>query len=639
MKELTPEEHFRAANALAKKEYNLNKAMGKSGHLTSLEGLLKDVEIVSTVNLGIIEIPLKKIVGTYSTARRNSFAKNFMPLMPSHSEFEDKWVNLCNIHLSEGIRDPVKVYEYMNWFYVIEGNKRVSLLKYFDAYSVQANIIRLIPKKDNNDVNNLIYYEFLEFNKVTKLSCIWFSKRRRFTKLLNLLSKYNPQDSMYDSKYKHFEVYVYNTFSKVFHELGGDKLKMTTGDALLEYVKIYGIPDKMNSEELRLPLSNLMKEFEIRGNMDIQTEFEKSPRNLIFSKLTNILKSTKKLKIAFVYARTIEGSGWTYSHELGRQHISKIFESEIETHFVENVPENNDAYYEIKKLAEDNFDVIFTTSEVFMNATIRCSLEYPHIRFFNCSESKPYIHISNYFGRTYEPRFLAGIIAGAMTKSNIIGYAATSPTSEVISCINAFTLGCKMVNPFAVVKVVWTNEWNNPSKSTDACKVLIDSGADMVCNKNLIVPRKVTQEYGVYSMLCSIDPVTKDPANYLAAPIWKWGDFYEKIISNVLSGTYIAVTNLFNDNPKLINFWWGMSSGVMDLYFSQTHVPIETQKTVMLFKKMIVAESFNPFSGPLYNNNGDIIIEKDEVLTPDDILNMKWFVKGVEAEEYIEQKK
>lgn len=157
-------ENYKDAVVKGKRAYqHRKKTRGQSGHLTSLEGLLKDIEIVSTVPLGILEVPLNKVVGTYTNARRTAFAHNFMPLATAQSDFKDKWITLCHAHLEEGIRDPIKVYEYMNWFYVLEGNKRVSVLKYFDAWSVQAEVIRLVPRRDAEDERNTIYYEFLEF--------------------------------------------------------------------------------------------------------------------------------------------------------------------------------------------------------------------------------------------------------------------------------------------------------------------------------------------------------------------------------------------------------------------------------------------------------------------------------------------
>jgi hypothetical protein len=464
MKDLNSLQHYESARKLGLREYSYNISKGEIGYLPSLEGILKDVEIVSTVNLGTIDVPLKKIIGTYTHSRSLAFSKNFMPLL-NDSEFKGKWTSLCTAQTDEGIRDSIKVYEFMNHYYVIEGNKRVSVLKYFGAYSITADVTRLIPKKDKTDRNNVIYYEFLKFNNRTKIYSIWFSKRKSFGILLDMLENYNPSFDSSDNKFKYFETYIYNAFRNAYYSVGGDKLPITTGDAFLEYAKIYGIPEKIVESELEPVLRELIKElshFQNDDIIDIQTTHVEPNQNTVISTIASLIIPQKKLKVAFVYARTVQTSGWTYSHELGRQYVAEIFNEQIDTSYIDNIPENDDAYFSIKKLADEGYDIIFTTSPVFMNATLKCALEYPQIKFFNCSENRPYMHLSNYFGRTYETRFLTGIIAGSMTRSNILGYTATSPAPEVISSINAFALGAKLVNPYAQVKVAWTHEWNSP---------------------------------------------------------------------------------------------------------------------------------------------------------------------------------
>lgn len=630
MIEKTGHEHFDEARKLAIKEYNKSVSSGQIGYLPSLEGILKDTEIVAQVDLGLIEIPLKKIIGTYTHLRSLSFARNFMPLI--ETEFKEKWSSLCDAHLNEGIRDSVKVYEYLNWFYVIEGNKRVSVLKYFDAYSISARVTRLIPKLDENNEVIRQYYEFLKFNKKTEIYSIWFSNEGSYEKLLTLLEGFTPENN-YFNKYKYFEIYIYNTFRKIYLSLGGGKLPLTTGDALLEYINIYGVPKKLDEEKLTLRMKEFLKELAVLSNsdgMDLSTTpMENSPKNMI-NTLTSLVIPRKKLKIAFAYARTIESSGWTYAHELGRLYLEDALGDQITTSYVENVPENNDAYKVFKNLVREEYDIIFTTSPIYLNSTLKCALEFPHVKFFNCSEAHPYKHVSNYYGRTYEPRFLTGIIAGSMTKNNIIGYVATSPTPEVISSINAFALGAKMVNPYAVVKVAWTNEWNSRIKFTDAGGRLIKEGADIICNRTLDVPHTVSHDYGVYSMLCTIDSTRGVPDKYLATPIWNWGIFYEKIVRNILNETFKTIVDMFSTSTKLINFWWGIDTGVVDLFYSKELLPPETQKLVNLMKKMIMNNAYSPFTGPIYDKDGILKINQDEVASYEQILSMDWFVDNVE---------
>jgi basic membrane protein A and related proteins len=635
MRDLTSDTHFLNARKLGLREYSKSVSKGEVGYLPSLEGLVKNNEIVSEVDLGIIEIPVKKIIGTYSHLRSLSFAKNFMPLLDEKTEFQSKWSSLCNAHLNEGIKHSIKVYEYLNWFYVIEGNKRVSVLKYFDAYSIPGNVTRLIPKYDKNDTDIVIYYEFLKFNKITNIFTIYFSKPGSFDELLKLLGSYNPKILNIENKYHHFEVFFYKPFEKKYHELGGTKLPITTGDAFLEYLKIYGVGSEINDAEIGPQIRELLMELEAISKDErysIQTAPIERPQNTVLSTLTTLVLPKKKLRIAFVYARTIEGSGWTFAHEIGRQYIDNIFKDSIETTYIENVPEDEKAYDVLKQLAESGYDLIFTTSPIYMNSTLKCALDFPQVKFFNCSEYQPYVHVSNYFGRTYEPRFLTGIIAGAMTNTNVVGYVATSPAPEVISSINAFTIGARLVNPYVKVKVSWTNAWNSPIKSNNAGEELLAAGADIISNQNLLTPHPISKEYGVYSMLTSISNTTGLPNKYLAAPIWHWGVFYEKILRNILNGTFKTIGEIFGETSKVVNFWWGIASGVLDIYYSPEYIPIGTQKLVTLMKKMIVDNAYHPFSGPLYDQQGNLVLDNDEIATHEQILSMNWFVEGVDTD-------
>jgi basic membrane protein A len=494
-----------------------------------------------------------------------------------------------------------------------------------------------MPKRDRNNEDVALYYEFVKFNKVTGLNSIWFTRKEAFKELLTLLEEFEPSLEIYSTKYKYFESKIYTSFRSIYHSHNGGKLPITTGDAFMEYAKIYGIPLEFDEEELNKIMKPFIQELEFFNkdeHININTAPVETFSNNVIANLTSFIMPQKKLKVGFVYSRTSDSSGWTYGHELGRRYIDEIFNDQVTTTYIDSVPETAEAYDYIKVLIEEKNDVIFTTSPVFRDATLKCALEYPSINFFNCSEHEPFKHLSNYYGRTYEPRFLTGIIAGSMTRTNILGYAATSPTPEVLSCINAFALGARMVNPDVKVKVVWTKEWNSHNRFLDADERLMDLGADIISNRNLTLPRDITKEYGVYSMLCLMDLVTRKPLKHLAAPIWQWGIFYEKIVGNMLNNSLWNDGDMFSANDKLINFWWGMETGVMDIYYSNEYVPSETQKLVSIMKKIIINNDYNPFTGPIYDNYGELKIKWDTSASNEEIFNMDWFVENVEAEEY-----
>ncbi len=627
------QEYYYDARQRARRNYSARKAKGLSGHLASIDGVLKDVEIVSTVDMGVLEIPLHKIIGTYYQARRTVFSKDFLPLEPPESVFAQKWLSLCYKHLNEGIKKPIKVYEYLNYYYVMDGNKAVSVLKYFDAMKVDAEVIRLVPKYDENDADIKLYYAFMTFFEETHIVDIWLSKRAGFKSLLKYLGTYEPEASYYDTKYEHFVKYVYRPFRRIYLEGGGDRLtQITTGDAFLLYARLYGIPQGLDEAHLKDVLPRLLDELSHdreREEVEVIEDDEEMTHKSFFSLLTSGFGG-KKLKVGFVYARDVASSGWTYSHDLGRKYIEQQFKEYVTTGYIDQVPEDQSAYGVIKKFTEEGgYDVVFTTSEVFRRATASCAVDMPGVKFFNCSGNRPYVHMNNYFGKTYEPRFLTGMIAGAMTSTDLIGYTATDPNPEVISCINAFTLGARFVNPKAEVVVRWTGEWNNPKVTTDLSAELIELGADIISNKTLKVPRDVTWDYGVYAMLCDIDGETREPKHYLASPIWRWGAFYEKIISGILNGTYSRLMSQKESSKRLVNFWWGMETGVLDLYYSKAHLPAETARLVEFMKHMIKTDQFHPFYGVLEDSEGRLRGQEGEALSIEDILKFDWFVKGV----------
>jgi len=620
--------HYLAARKLGLKEYSKNVSSGLSGYLPNLDDDKKGVEILSEQDLGTFEIPLHKIVGTYTKARSKAFAPNFMPIMGSRTEFAQKWANLCAAHIDEGIRDPVKVYEFLNRFYVIEGNKRVSVLKYFNAYSISAHVIRLIPRKDENSLTISIYYEFLDFYKKTGINLIWFSKKNSFNRLSKMLDEFTPKfQSLSVDKYKYFANSVYLPFRKAYLELGGQKLPITTGDAFLEFAAVYGFPESVSEEKLYARLKAFIKELELISGIkstDVQTEPEAEGESFI-NTITTFVMPKKHLRVAFVYAMDASTSSWTFAQEMGRNHVNNVFGDEIITTYVDNVPETPEAYQYLKKLAQEGNDIVFVTSPSFINATLKAAMEFPETKFLNCMENQTYRHVNTYFGRIYEPRFLAGIVAGAVTKSNILGYVGTHPVPDVINGINAFAIGARMVNPYAKIIVEWLNNWDDAEASRNASDKLVQSGADIISHHDTLSKGGANREFGVYLVIRE-EGSNRYKKDYIAAPIWNWGIFYEHMIRNIMNNRKI-----FGNDNRVVNFWWGMDSGIVDFFYSKRLVPVETQKLVEFLRNMIIKGEFHPFTGPIYSQDGKLRVKHNEIATREQIINMDWFVSIIDS--------
>ncbi len=673
-----PENYYLDARRKGLKEYSRVTGQGLNGYLPYLEGIIKNSEIISEINTGLIEIPMKKIRGTYSQARSISFAANFMPVMPIGTEFASKWISVCEAHMKEGLNDPIKAYEYLNWFYVVEGNKRISVLKYFDAIAFSGHVTRLVPKYDSSDKNIRIYYDFMKFHKKTGINTIWFTKDKGFSELLSRIRAHVGSAAKAD-RYKDVINRAYIPFRRVYLGMGGAKLDtITTGDAFLAYLKVFGLPGRDLENEIRSNLAGFFSEIEqMAGKQPSETSIEPTAQQDAekISPFGSIIKPHKRIKVAFAYAGNPQVSSWTYAHEMGRQHVESTLKDFIETSYLDNIPEGAGAYEHLIKLAKDGNDIVFATSPAFINSTVRAAIEYRKVRFLNCSEAPAFKHVRTYSGRMYEPRFLAGMIAGSVTKTDKIGYVGTYPIPGVISGINSFALGARMVNPRATIKAAWTDKWTDKytdkctEKCTDKCtdkaigtdqareadtrevdtcevdtrevdtcevdtrevdNLIKNGGADIIAHHNTLTYPGISKEFGVYTAICDPDQENCGPSEYIAAPVWNWGIYYEKILKSLLGNLFSPFAGLFPPEAGSINFWWGMDSGVVDIFYSKRLVPRETQKLISFIKNMIESYAFHPFTGPVYDNKGTLRIKPDEIADQKEIMTMEWFAEGVE---------
>ena len=256
-----------------------------------------------------------------------------------------------------------------------------------------------------------------------------------------------------------------------------------------------------------------------------------------------------------------------------------------------------------------------------MDPTYEAAQEYPDVHFFHCSGYKTYKNMTAYFGRIYQPSFLSGLVAGMMTKTNIIGYVAAHPIPEVIRGINAFALGVRMMNPEAKVRVVWTNSWYDPATEKEAALSLIDAGADVVTqHQDSPATQQAAEEKGVYSIGYNSDMSNFAPNAYLTAPVWNWGIYYERVIREILNGTY-----------KHGNVWLGMKDNIVNLAPFSDLVPQNVRTVVEVFSEAIVDGAFDPFEGPIYDQRGNLRVDIGEKLSDEELLSMNWFVDNIEG--------
>ncbi len=603
------------ARKKAQKTYRTQLLKGTYPYLQALDDIVSFAEIVSEVDLGLVEIPLDAVVGTKTAGRKQAFASNFMPLLDDSTEFAGKWISLYNAHIEEGIRDPIKAVEFMNRFYVVEGNKRVSVLKYVDAVSIQAHVTRLVPQK-NDSKENHIYYEFMDFYKMSEINYLTFSQEGCYTKLLTLLDK--TMDSPWSDDEKMDFRSAFTHFLDIYKEKGGLKLPLTPGDAFLTYLNIYGYEDllKKSYAELREELPAIWKDFEIypaKRSVELVTAPEKKSDEK--PRMTRILSlPSAPLHIAFIHDRTPEESSWTYSHELGRHYLEDTFAGNVITcsQIAGKDPEESSEV--IKKAIEAGNTIIFTTSPKLLNASVKAALKYPSIRILNCSLNSCFGHLRTYYGRMYEAKFLTGILAGILSPETSIGYLADYPIYGSTASINAFALGVRMVNPDARIYLEWSCVKDNRIAAYfDARHISYVSGQD------LLTPGHGSRQFGLYD-------VRDGEITNVAMPVWHWGKFYERIIKSILNGTWKKGDTQKKD--KSINYFWGMSSGMIDLILSK-HVPSNTQQLLEMIKGQISTGAFHPFSCEIYSQDGTLRNAKGSVLEEYQIGSMDWLLDNV----------
>lgn len=606
---------YEKALRLGQKKFREQASSGNYPYLPVLDDLLAQTDIESRPNLGIVDIPLDLIVGTSTEGRTTAFASNFMPLLEEKSEFATKWSLLVDALIDEGQRDPVTAYEFMGRFYIVEGNKRVSVSKFLGSVSVVGSVTRLIPKR-SDDLENKIYYEFLDFYRITHINYVWFSQEGGYPRLMKIIDNNSGVEWTKDEQALFRSAWL--AFNREYKALGGDKLSCMPADAMLTYIELFDYATLFEDtpEEIRHNMTKIWDEFLLIDKDNsialLMNPNEEAPKKGILSKLLS--SGPEHLQVAFIHHKTAKTSGWTYGHELGRAHVEQVFGDSIETCCIDDVEPGDDAFDAIEQAIADGYNVIFTTTPEFISASLKAAIEHPDIRILNCSLNTPHRYIRTYYGRMYEAKFLSGVLAGAITQNNKIGYIADYPIYGMTANINAFALGARMVNPDVKIYLEWST-----LKDSDPYQAFLEKEIVVISNKEMITPNSKTREFGLYAE-------KNGSKTNLAMPVWHWGVFYEKIIRSILSGAWKADDEA--DDLQALNYWWGMSAGVIDLIYSDK-IPAGLLQLMRLLKRTICANEYVPFTGPLYDQAGVLRCEAGQVMDPEDVITMDWLVDNV----------
>ena len=591
---------------------------GKTTHPAVLDDLLPEVSGLSVRDLGLVEIPAHRIVGTKSAGRITAFTPNFRPILDSKSEFASKWISLCKAHLGEvGITDPIECFEYLGNFYVQEGNKRVSVLRHFGAPRITGHVKRILPAA-SEEPRIKAYYEFLEFYQAAKLYTVQFRRPGDYAKLLAHLGK-KPGEEWSQQEQRTFNSYFYY-FEEAFHS-EKDASDVLPEEALLLWLELYSFGDlgKMTGTELKKSLGALWEDVvsTTRGDaVKVQTKAEDKNRGNLLDRVLSAGKD--RLNVAFVHQLNPFTSAWVTSHEEGRDYLERAFGERItvRSYYDADTPELIEQ--RIEQAVQDGAEVVFTTAPRLSRATLKAAVKYPKVRFLNCSVDQPYSSIRTYYGRIYEAKFITGAIAGAMAQNDRIGYIASYPIFGVPASINAFALGAQMTNPRAQIELRWSCVEGTPQADFFA------DGIRVVSNREAPGKSRAYLDFCNYGTYLLDDRGDLIP---LATPVWVWGRFYEFVIRSILSGGW----KHDKSETTALNYWLGMDSGVIGVNLSDK-LPEGVRRLGKMFQRAMADSSVDPFFRRIVAQDGTVKNDGSRTFTPNQLLHMDWLCDNVIGE-------
>ncbi|WP_170325992.1 BMP family ABC transporter substrate-binding protein [Ruegeria arenilitoris] len=330
-----------------------------------------------------------------------------------------------------------------------------------------------------------------------------------------------------------------------------------------------------------------------------------------------------KTKVGFVYVGPVGDGGWTYEHNKGRLAVEEHFGDNVETVFVESVPEGPDAERVMTQMALEGADLIFTTSFGYMDPTINVAKKFPNVKFEHATGYKTADNVSVYSARFYEGRAVQGHIAGKMTKSNIIGYIGSYPIPEVIRGINSAYIHAKKVNPDVEFKIVWAYTWFDPAKEADAATVLIEQGADVILqHTDSTAPQAAAQEAGnVVTFGQASDMSEYAPFPRVSSIIDNWAPYYIARTQAVMDGSWATV-----------NTWDGIKEGMVEIGEISDAVPADVKEEALALKAAMAAGEYHPFTGPLKKQGGSDWLGEGETADDGTLAGMNFYVEGLEGE-------
>jgi len=494
--------------------------------------------IVSTVELGTREIRLDRVIGTYYEGRSNMFASDFIPLADVNSEFAHKWIELCASQLEVGIREPILVYEYLNYYYVQEGNKRVSVLKYFDAATISAQVVRLIPSYEDNNWDIELYYAFLEFYKQTNYEDIWFRKPSCFTSMVEFMDLTEDKES-----YKDYLRTYYLRFRRSYKQLENsldDAGGLTTGDVFLGYCRMFGL-ELLDEDSMKPRLQEVIHHI----NADTVVEIDDDLRDA-----SNLLPSFRKLRVAFAFPYDSKLNGWSRDHYKSMKLMQKTYSNQVSIDLIEGVMTGKGALKRMKKAISSGYDFVFLIDEALMGVGERLAIENPKTTFLICSGSRSSYLVPNYFGKIYQANFLLGMYAALACHLDRIGYVSCDMNEQIFKAMRAFEAGYKSIRPTGVITYASSAETLPDRIKISAYYRSIEKSHLTEGTVNTFLKKKGEKDYMAYTY-------------------WQWEKFYTQIFTHLINGSLKRLRSNQKDAGNLLFFHWGIGTEVIGVHINE----------------------------------------------------------------------
>lgn len=615
-------EHYRKARAIGRRQVRDDIARGIYPYLPALDTMVDDIATMHELPVGLMEIRCELIMGTRTRGRQSVFSRSFMPLADSNSEFAEKWSALFQSQLDEGIRDPIKVYEYLQRFYVLEGNKRCSVLKFLHMPTIQAEVTRILPHR-SDDLESRLYFEFLDFWRVCPLYGLFFSRPGSYGLLARLLGRDLahpwPEDEVRALRT------FFGIFAEVAHSMTDDGQSFAEGDALLVYLKLFGTSAvrELSPKQVEERLSSIWGELGVSLGESEVTFVEEPQREtsaatrVITGLVRNYQERTRQarpLRIAFLFEGNPETSGWTRSHDDGRRYLEKQMGDAVETLPFYDRGDQGRFDAAIDAAEQDEDDLVITTSPRQMGMTLAAAVAHPQMEFLNCSINLTSARVRTLYSKMYEPKFILGAIAASAAENHHIGYLANHPLYGTLSEVNAFALGAQMVDPKARVHLRWSS-----LRGHDWHKEMLAEGARVISGQDYYDPRGTLHSFGVWAD-------SAEGPRQLAYPLWGWGRCFELVSRYLIDDLWERGGSV---RHQALNYWWGMDSGAVDIRLADD-LPDSSRRLAQLLRRVIVEHVTSPFEGPIRTQGG--LVGKDGAcLTNTEIVGMRWLCENVEG--------